>query len=174
MSPPNERIAIGRVLKSVGVRGEICIGPLTNDLHRFSKLSTVFIGSPETAREFTVEAVRLARHSAVVKLKGLSTPEQASQLREQFVFVDDKEKVVPPAGSYFVHDIMGSSVQTVSGDVVEVVTDVLNMPAHDVWVINHRGKEILLPATKEIVKQVDVGKKKIVVEPLKGMLDDED
>jgi 16S rRNA processing protein RimM len=174
MSPQKELIAIGRVLKSVGVRGEVSIGSFTEDLQRFTKLETVYIGDSHQTRELKVEGVRLMDRGPVVKLRGSDTPEDASKFRGQYVFVEEQESVSPRDGSYFVHDIIGSSVRTVNGDEVGKVIDVLKLPAHDAWVIEQNGNEILLPATKQVVRQVDVGRKQIVIEMPKGLLDDED
>ncbi len=168
-------IAIAKVLKSVGVHGEIKLKPLTHDLDRFKKLQTVWVGiDQESVASHSVQFVRMVQDYPHVRVEGISDPETANTFRGQYVFVDDSETVQPQSGSFFIHDIIGLNVVTTDGEVIGTIREVLDFPANDVWVVDRQSKELLLPAIKEIVREVDLKQKRVVIQPMKGLLDDAD
>jgi 16S rRNA processing protein RimM len=165
-------IAIGRIAKSNGIRGEVRVNPLTHDAGRFSKLKAVMVGASEDALlRYTVKVVRFHRSQAVLKFGGIDTRDAADALREQFLFVEEAKAVSPKKGSYFIHDIVGMEVVMENGEVVGNVTDVWQMPANDVWVIQRNGKELLIPAVKEIIRSVDTQKRTIVIHAMEGLVE---
>ncbi len=168
----HELIAIGLVTRPVGVRGEVRIQPLTFSVERFRALSSVQVG--RTAAQ--AEGRRLLRARAqgdgvVLNLEGVETREQADALRGMFIFVASDDSVPPPAGSYRVDDIIGSTVVLPSGRAVGTVADVLVLPGNDVWVVRDGDREYLVPAVKELILSVDVMSRRIAVAELDGLFE---
>jgi len=164
-------IAVGKIIKSVGVKGGLRLLMLTDSPDRFGKLKSVWIGTNEsTATRHTVRSVRISK-TAVLELEEIRSRAEADERRGQFVFVRDKDGVAPGKGAYFIHDIVGMSVVTEAGDPVGTVQEVLSMPANDVWVVVAGTKEHLIPAIKEVIRSVNVGKRMIVIRPMEGLLD---
>ncbi|HEY4612122.1 MAG TPA: ribosome maturation factor RimM [Bacteroidota bacterium] len=165
-------IAIGQIAKSNGVRGAVGVRLLTDDAKRFAKLKAVWVGRAEdTLKRFAVESVRVQRSGVVLKLQQVDDRTAADELREQFVFVEESDAVVPKKGSYFIHDIIGMDVETEEGEAVGVVKDVWRLPANDVWVVQRNGKETLVPAVKEFIRRVDAEQRKIVIHAVEGLIE---
>jgi len=165
-------IAIGRISKPIGTRGEVKVLPLTHDHQRFENLAAVWIGSTAANVELKkILAVRIDAKQVVLALDGVETMEAAEQLKDSYLFVSKEDAVPPEQGSYFVDDVLGSEVVTEEQTRVGTVTDLLSLPMNDVWVVQNGTKEILIPAVKAIVRQVDVEKKRITIHAFEGLLD---
>jgi 16S rRNA processing protein RimM len=164
-----ELIAIGKIAKPVGVRGEVKILPLTDDLNRFKELRTLMIGSTaENAVERSIVHIRISGKQAVAALDGIVSVEQAGLLKNNFVFVPAK---FPRKGRHFIDRMIGCSVEGEDGSNIGTLTDVLKLPANDVWVVRSGEKEILIPSVKEFVRNVDEAQKRIVVHVIEGLLE---
>jgi 16S rRNA processing protein RimM len=167
-----ELYAVGTVAKAIGVKGEVIVEPMTATPRRFKRGMPVFIGAtPQTAtRVSSVERATTNGRGVRLKLAGLETRTEAEQLRGAIVFVDADHLVRPPRGSYFVHDIVGMTVETTGGAAVGKVTDVWKLPANDVFVIAGPEGEILIPAVKEFVTRIDPATRTIRVKLIEGMV----
>jgi 16S rRNA processing protein RimM len=165
-------IAVGRITRGVGLKGEVNVTVLTDTLQRFEKLKTVWVGTDESqATKQTLTAVRVTSSAVVLKLKGIDSRTAADSLRGQLIFIDSKDVVVPKKGSYFIHEIVGMSVETEAGEMLGTVREVMQLPANDVWVVGGTGGEILIPAIKDVIRSVDVQRRKVVIRPLEGLLE---
>jgi 16S rRNA processing protein RimM len=165
-------IAVGRITKSVGLKGELNVSMLTDNPERFDKLKSVWIGADEEhAVKYTVLGVRHTRSAAVLKLEGVESRTEADERRGKLLFVAAKDAFVPKKGTYFIHDIVGMSVETESGEVIGTVQEVMQLPANDVWVVTKGEREYLIPAIKDVIRAVDVQRRVVMIHPLEGMLD---
>jgi 16S rRNA processing protein RimM len=165
-------IAVGRITKSVGIKGEFRVAMLTDSPERFAKLKAVWCGADEKAAvRYPILSMRIEPSSVVLKLKGIDSRTLADKHRGEYLFVETKDVVAPAKGSYFIHDIIGMKVVTEAGEVVGSVRDVLELPANDVWVVASGTKEFLIPAIKEVIRQVDLNGRTVVIRPLEGMLE---
>jgi 16S rRNA processing protein RimM len=165
-------VAVGRITRSVGLKGEMSLAMLTDTPERFAKLKKVWVGADERqVVRHTVLSVRVTRSAVVLKLQGIESRSAADERRGQFVFVSEDETIPPKKGSFFIHDLVGMNVVTESGEEVGTVQEVMQLPAHDVWVVAAGGKEVLLPAVKEVIRSVDVQRRVVVIRPLEGLLE---
>jgi 16S rRNA processing protein RimM len=165
-------IAVGRITKSVGIKGEVRVAMLTESPERFSKLKSVWCGTDETtAIRFPILSMRIEQSAVVLKLKEIDSRTLADEHRGEYLFVEAKDTVAPARGSYFIHDIIGMKVVTEAGEEVGSVRDVMELPANDVWVVNSGSKEFLIPAIKEVIRLVDLTGRRVVIRPLEGMLE---
>jgi 16S rRNA processing protein RimM len=165
-------IAIGKCAKPIGTRGEIKIVPLTDDTKRFQNLQSVWVGHDETrAKSYSVTSVRVEAQQVVLRLQGITSSEQAGELRNTYIFLPQEKTVMLRAGSYFMDDVLECEVVTEEQVLVGRVTDILSLPANDVWVVRKDTKEILIPAVKEIIRKVDVKMKRITIHALEGLLE---
>ena len=105
-------IAVGKISKSIGLKGEVRVTLLTDSPGRFRTLKSVWIGSEEgTAMRFKIQSVRVSPAAVVMQVEKVQTRTAADALRGQFVFVADKDQVKPKKGSYFIHEIVGMMVE---------------------------------------------------------------
>ncbi|HHW02895.1 MAG TPA: 16S rRNA processing protein RimM [Thermoanaerobacterales bacterium] len=165
-------ITVGRVLSSWGVRGQVKVEPLTDDIKRFDKLKKVYVDTNNSLIPYDVESVLYLKKAFVIlKLKNVDSPEQAEKLRGEHLKVSREDAVKLPEGSYFICDIIGLFVFTESGELLGKVVDVLQTGANDVYVVSgDTGNQILLPAIKEVVRQIDLENNKMIVRLMEGMV----
>ncbi len=165
--------AVARIAGAHGIGGFFRVEALTDDPERLKKLRDVCVGiEANDAVPVIVEAVRMLHRSVVIKLKGVDDRTAAEALRNKFIFVARKDLARPGRGRWFVHDIIGCAVVTVDGREVGEVTDVMKSGAQDIWVVRQGAKEHLIPAVAEFITEVDIARRRIVIRPIEGLLDE--
>lgn len=166
-------ITIGKAVKPFGVKGEMRIEPMTDFPDRFRKLGRVFLVSPAGKEiECKVRSVRSdAGGSFFMIFSGYDSPEKAKELNGWFIKLPREEAVPLPEGSYYWFELIGMEVFSESGEKLGKIVDVFETGSNDVYVIKQGRKEIYIPATKEIVKQVDRAAKRMVIHVVDGLLE---
>lgn len=154
---------IGKIVGTHGIRGELRVEPWCDSPAFLAGFSTVFLrGKP-----YAVESVRTHKSLALIKLESVDSVEAAQALREVVLHID-REGVTLPEGRYFVKDLIGLSVM--DGDErIGTLTDVLSMPAHDVYQVRGDDGEHLIPAVPEFVKEIDIESGIMRVSLIEGM-----
>ena len=174
---PETLLLVGRVGKTHGIRGEVKVIPETDDPKRFGALETVFLGkTPEQVEPHAVASVRIQHTkrgpTVVLKLAGIDTVDGAATLRRLSVFA--RQEDLPPLADdeFFLHDLIGLDVMTDQGEAVGMITDVLEMPANNVYVVARPGRaDALIPAVPAFIDEVDVEGGRLVVRPIEGLLE---
>lgn len=162
---------IGIITSSHGVRGEMKVYPTTDDARRFKKLKQVFVETKEGFKVFEVESARVS-DKVLLKLKGIDTPEEVVKYRQRGIFVDRKNAVRLSKDEYFIADLIGIKVICDDGKELGVLKEVMPTGANDVYVISmDEGKEVLIPAIKDCILDVDVEEGFMKVHLLDGLLD---
>ena len=165
-------ITIGKVQKTHGVKGEVKVDPRTDHPDRFSKLRRVYLTSPRgEIRECAVRSVRYMDGTPVLLLKGYDDPERARELNGWLVQVPQEEAVPLPEGQYYWFELIGMEVFTESGQKLGTIVDIFETGSNDVYVMKSGRKEVYLPATKEVIRQVDRTAKRLVIHVMDGLLD---
>lgn len=136
---------------------------------RFAGLESVYIGRMH--QPYEVEWTRRHRNQVLLKLTGVETPEQAGALRGALVFVPAAEAVALAEGQYYWHQIIGLDVQTSDGRHLGRISDILRTGSNDVYVVPSGRQELLIPAIEDVVKEIDLQRRRMIVEPMPGMLD---
>lgn len=168
-------IAVGQIVKPFGIRGEVVVRPMTENIERFTKLRRVYVGADDrTATETDVTGVFLDRTRSGVRMRlaGYTTRSNASALVGWLLFVDEREAIRPPAGAYFIHDLIGLRVVDEQGTTLGVVKDVVKYPAQDVYVLDCSGRDVLVPAVKEFIKHIDLAGGTMTVRLIEGMVNE--
>jgi 16S rRNA processing protein RimM len=173
MQDKTEWATIGKIVALFGLRGELKVASFTDIPDRFAKLDFVYVGS-DYAR-YVIEGVRPYKGDVVVlKLRGISDANAAESLRNQDVYIPLDQLAELPPDSYYQHDILGLQVYTLANRDLGVIADIIVTGSNDVYVIkNTDGQQFLIPAVKAIVKQVDLIRRKMYIDPIKGLIDDD-
>jgi 16S rRNA processing protein RimM len=167
-----EKYRIGSIARSFGMKGEVIVNPDTYDINRYFDLRDVYIGHTGTINErHTVESVRMHQERPIIKFDRIDTRSQAEDLAGQTLFVDEKDRIELPDGVIFIHDIIGMKVLSDDASYVGTVRDVLLLPAHNVYVVEASGREILIPAVDAFIESIDIGEKEIRIKPIEGLLE---
>ena len=167
-------IAIGYIKGPHGVRGHVRVQPLTDFPDRFVAGLEVIITSAgdEGGRTCIVEDVTTSKGCPAVKLSGVETRDDAERLRGGYLKIPRAEVPPLPEGRFYVFDIVGLDVSTTDGRLLGKVSDVLHTGANDVYVVKPAGggRDILIPAIKSVVTLIDLRSRRMVIEPLEGLV----
>jgi 16S rRNA processing protein RimM len=168
-----EWATIGKVVAPFGVRGELKVLSLTDIPNRFAELEVIHLG-PDHIR-YRIKGSRPYKGEMVVlKLEGIEDANTAETLRNLDLCIPLSQLTTLPADSYYQHDLLGLQVVTMDGQDVGKIVDIIVTGSNDVYVIKGKAdrREILIPAIKDVIKQVDLTRKMMYIEPMKGLLDD--
>ena len=160
-------LTVAQILAPFGVKGEVRARILTDFPKRFARLKTVYLGQKGTP--YALERSYLHGKEVLLKLGGVDTSEQVEKLRNLLVQIPISEAMPLPEGSYYQHQILGLEVITTSGESLGRITEIRPTGANDVYVARGERGEVLLPAIPQVIKEVDVAGKRLVVELMDGM-----
>ncbi|MBI4279230.1 MAG: 16S rRNA processing protein RimM [Armatimonadetes bacterium] len=167
---PEELLVVARILRPHGIQGEIKVLPETDFPDRLLALRRAYLIHRDAVREIEVEAARFHGDFVLLKIKGIDTPEAVRAVQRAEVAVPRAEAVPLPEGTYYIRDIIGLRVTTVEGEPLGRVVEVLPSPAHDIYrVQDDAGREVLIPATREMVREIDVAGRRMVVTLPEGL-----
>jgi 16S rRNA processing protein RimM len=162
-------LAVGRIVRPWGVRGELKVKILTEDPARFERLETVYVGLRFVP--YRLERARLHHGAVLLKLAGCDDRNAAEALRGLLVQIAMEDALPLEEGDYWFHQILGLEVWTSEGDLLGVVQEVLETGANDVYVVRGRGgRERLIPALKSVVLDIDLASGRMSVELPEGLM----
>ena len=121
-------------------------------------------------RPVDVVSIRGAGDHLIVQLADVTTPDDATPLFGELLYIHRDDATRLPRGSYYEHDVVGLRVETTKGRVLGEVAQILRTGANDVYVVRGELGEILIPAIRHVVKRVDVPGGRVVVELMPGLL----
>jgi 16S rRNA processing protein RimM len=160
---------VAHVLAPHGIRGELKCHIVTDfPKQRFKRGNTVILdGSVHT-----IQAARIQGNIVLLKLEDVPDRTAAQTYRGKEVLIKAEDAVALPKGQFFWHQVIGLDVVDATTDTsLGRVSDILETGANDVYVVKtERGQEILIPAIKDVVKDIDPSLGRILVQPLPGML----
>ena len=170
--PRSAFVTIGEITKTRGVKGEVKVVPVTDCPERLCDLDSVYVETKDgTVQIAQIERVRLHSGFASFKFRGIESPEGAEKLRGSFIMVKREDVFPLKEGKFYVFQLLGLDVQTEDGTSVGTVHDVINSPANDVYVVRNGQREYLIPAVRQIVKDIDLQRGKITIDAIDGLLD---
>ena len=164
-------LEIGQIVNTRGLRGEIKLNSFSEDSHRFEKLSKIFVKNKSDFQEYEIEKVGYSKNQVILKLKGIDTIEYAEKLRNLYVYVKKEDLGELPEGVYYIADLIGLDVYTEKNEYLGKVDDIFKTPkSNDVYVVrNDLGELKYLPSIPEVLKEIDIPNKKIIVNLIKGL-----
>lgn len=166
-----EYFEIGQIVNTSGLKGVIKVKPFTDDITKFNNLKTIYISIKKELKEFKIEQVRFSKNMVFLKLEEIDTIEEAENYRNLYLKVKRDKAEELEEGSYYIVDIIGCKVFTDEQKELGKVDDVFSTGSNDVYVIKDEvGKQILLPAIKEVIKNIDIENKTITVHLLEGLV----
>lgn len=166
-----ENLEIGQIVNTFGIKGFVKVNPFVDDISRFDDLKKVYIKKQKTIKEFEVEEVKYHKNMVLVKFKGIDKVEEAETLRNSYLEVDRENAIDLQEGEYFIADLLGLDVITDEGNTLGKLEDIFNTGSNDIYVVKDElGKQILLPAISEVIKEINLEEKKILVHLLEGLI----
>lgn len=164
-------IKIGKIISTHGIKGEVKTYPLTDNINRFDYLKTAYIGENKIRVE--VEKVKYHKNLAILKFKGYDDINQILSFKDNFLYVDEEGKVILPINHFFIYDLLDCQVFDTESNLIGILQDVLQGNSNDVYIVKDDtiDKEYLIPAVKEFIIDIDIVNKRIIIDPIEGMIE---
>lgn len=166
-------MAIGEIARVHGLRGEVRVTPLTDHPERFERVTECVLWDATRDERETRRITTARRHgdTLLVTFAGCASPEDARALVGRLIALPRAEALPPPDGSFYPWQLEGARVTTEDGRLVGHVTGIEQGGAQELWVVTNEGREHLIPAVPEIVIDVDVAARHVVIRPPQGLLE---
>ena len=164
-------LRVGVISSTHGVRGEVKVYPTTDDVNRFKKLKNVVLDTGKEHLKLEVSGVKFFKNQVILKFKGIDNINDIEKYKGKDLLVNREDAVALEENENYVADLIDLKVVTDEGQVLGVLTEVMETGANDVYVVQmNDGKELLLPAIKECVLSIDVEGRVIKVHVMDGLL----
>ena len=175
MNPPAVEVLVGRVGRPHGITGEVSVAVSTDSPELRFVEGTEFVTERDGRRgSLRLASVRPDRDRLLVTFEGVNDRSQASQLAGTLLLAQvDRDEPTDDPDEFHDHQLIGLTAHAVDGTVLGGVTDVLHMPMQDVLVLDHAGREVLVPFVRAVVPQVDIASRTLTVDPPAGLFDED-
>ncbi|MDD6491134.1 MAG: ribosome maturation factor RimM [Firmicutes bacterium] len=165
-------LQVGVISSTHGVRGEVKVFPTTDDVGRFKKLKEVLLDTGKEQITLQIENVKFFKQFAILKFKGYDSINDIEQYKGKSLFVTRENAVKLKKDEYFIADLIGMQVENEDESFTGILTDVIETGANDVYVIKTgEEKEVLIPAIRDCILDVNINENKMKVHLLDGLLD---
>ncbi len=161
------RIEVGKIVNVHGIRGDVKINPFIDDTEAFREFKFVYVKESKQK----IKGVKFVKHCPILSLEGIDSVEKAEALRNTSVYIDEEMLPELSENEFYVKDILNLSVETEEGEFLGKITDVLKTGSNDVYeVLKEDGKKFLIPAISQVVKEINIKDKKVIIELLEGLI----
>lgn len=163
-------LQVGVISSTHGIRGEVKVFPTTDDPSRFKKLKKVLLDTGREQLELEVQSVKFFKQFVIVKFKGIDNIDDIEKYKGKGLFVSREDAVPLDEDEYYIADLIGMEVFTEDGR-FGVVKDVMETGANEVYIVDSDDHgEVLIPAIRQCVLDVNVEEKKMLVRLLDGLI----
>jgi 16S rRNA processing protein RimM len=165
-------IAIARIARTRGNRGEVLADLYTDFPDRFDALDEVWLEFPDGRRQrAALEDTWEHKRRRVLKFAGVDTINSAEDYVGCWIMIPADQAVPLPEGTYFDHDLVGCSVKDTHGIELGIVSEILRIAGNNQLVVKNRNREYLIPVVDDICAEIDIKGKQIIVDPPEGLMD---
>ncbi len=165
-------LQVGVISSTHGIKGEVKVFPTTDDVNRFKKMKEVYLDTGKEKIILHPESVKFFKQFVILKFKEFNNINEVEQYRNKSLLVDREHAVKLRKDEYFIADLIGLKVITDEDKILGTLKDVLQTGANDVYIVETEdGKEVLLPAIKECILNVDMEAGEVLVHVMDGLLD---
>ena len=170
-----DRFQVGVITQTHGVRGEVKVFPLTDDISRFKNMKNLLLdGGKDGYISLEVENVRPQKNLVILKFKGIDNINDIEKYKGKGLYVTKDNRVELKKDEYFIADLIGCDVYTDEApeEKLGVISDVMETGANDVYDIQlEKGGNVLIPAIKDCVLKVDIENRRVDIHLMKGLMD---
>lgn len=165
-------LQVGVITTTHGVRGEVKVFPTTDDANRFKKLKEVILDTGKEQLPLEIAQVKFFKNLVILKFKGIDNINDIEKYKGKSLYVTREHAVKLKKDEYFIADLIGMRAVTEEGEELGTIKDVMQTGANDVYIIKKDGEdELLVPAIKDCVKNVDIEGRVMTLHLLEGLRD---
>lgn len=166
-----EYIEIGQIVNTNGLKGVVKVNPFTDDISKFEDLKYVYIQLKNELKKVKIEQVRYNKNQVLLKLEGIDSIEEAEKYRNFYLKTEKESQEDLGEDTYYIVDLMGLDVYSDKNEYLGKIEDVFPTGSNDVYVVkDNLGKQILIPAIADVVKEVDLKNKKMIINLIPGLI----
>lgn len=163
-------LQVGVIANTHGIRGEVKVFPTTDDVTRFKRLKEVLLDTGKEYLPLEVVQARFFKNLVILKFKGIDNINDIEKYKGKSLMVTREHAVDLAENEYFIADLIGLRAVSDEGEELGILDDVLQTGANDIYVISKPGEdELLVPAIRDCVKQVDLEEGVITLHLLEGL-----
>jgi len=165
---------VGKIVNTHGIRGEVRVISSTDfpeERYAVGNKLSLFMSDTKSPIVLTVASHRQHKNFDLLTFEGYLTIEMVQGFRDGILKVSENQLSDLEGDEFYFHEIMGCTVYDLEGQEIGVVTDILQTGANDVWTVTpESGKAHYIPYIEDVVKEIDIDEKKIVIDVLDGLL----
>lgn len=166
-----EYIEIGQIVNTNGLKGVVKVNPFTDDISKFEDLKYVYIQLKNELKKVKIEQVRYNKNQVLLKLEGIDSIEEAEKYRNFYLNTEKESQEDLGEDTYYIVDLIGLDVYSDKNEYLGKIEDVFPTGSNDVYVVkDNLGKQILIPAIADVVKEVDLKNKKMTINLIPGLI----
>jgi 16S rRNA processing protein RimM len=180
MENSEEFITIGKITKSIGVRGNVKVIPITDFPEKFTERKKIFLfdengnkffkNKVTNSFEFFIEEADVHNENVSLKFKHVNDKDSSDELKDLLILIRENERVELPEGQYYFYDLIGFEFFD-KEKLIGTVSDFENYGSDDLFVIESNDKIIYIPFRAEFIKTIDINKKIIIADLIEGFID---
>lgn len=162
-------LEVGQIVNSYGIKGFLKVVPLVDNNNQFKEFKRLYVQEKNTYKELKIEEIKFSKNLVLIKAEGIDTIEIATKFKNLYLFAKRKD-IKLEKGAHFIVDLIGLEVYTEEGKLLGKLKEVLQPGANDVYVVkNEKNEQILIPVIPDVIKNIDIENKKIIVKLLNGL-----
>ena len=163
---------IGKIVNTHGIRGEVKVKRISDFEERFAVGETVYLKGEETLFQLSIATHRVHKGFDLIGFEEFDNINDVEKYKGSYLQIKEEQLTELTDHEFYYHEIIGCEVFTSSGEKLGEIKEILAPGANDVWVVDRPGKkDALIPYIEEVVKAVDISDKKVIIEPMEGLLD---
>lgn len=166
-----KRLRVGQITNTHGVRGGLKVFPLTDYNERFEELEWVYIEGYE--EKFIIRQVKYKKNFVILFFKDHWDINAVEKYKGKYLFIDECQRRELPEDTYYISDIIGLEVYTTENVYLGKIMDILQAGSNEVYIIkkDENSQEIMIPAVREFVPEINLEARKVIVSPIEGMIE---
>lgn len=167
-----KRLRVGVITSTHGLKGEVKVYPTTDSVDNFFDFKHVYIKLARGEQTAEIEKVRFFKEQVILKFKEFNRIEEVERFRQCELYIDRADAIPCGENENYIADLIDMEVFTEDGEQLGVLKDVYETGANDVYIVETpKKKELMIPAIRECILDVDVEQKRMTIHLLDGLLD---
>ncbi|MBP1925468.1 16S rRNA processing protein RimM [Sedimentibacter acidaminivorans] len=162
-------IKVGKIVNTHGVKGCIKCVPFTDDLERFDDLEYVYTEKDNIKRK--IKEVWYRKGTVYLTLENIEDMSTAESFKNSYISIFEDQLRDLPEDTYYLFELEGMKVYSDEGEYIGEISEIYQPGANDVYEIKNNDKTYLIPAVKEVVKEVNMKDRKIIINVIEGLLE---
>lgn len=164
---------VGKIVNTHGIRGELKVHRISDFEERFEVGESLFlVMENKDPIEMEIASHRTHKGFDLITFKGFENINDVEHFKGSYLKIEENQLTDLEEDEYYYHEIVGCEVITVDNETLGIIKEILSPGANDVWVVQReKGKDLLIPFIHDVVQEIDIESKKVVIEPIEGLLE---